>query len=310
MKKDSRIFVAGHRGLVGSALMRALDAAGYTNIFGTSREQFDLMSVDETWELFQSFQPEYVFLAAARVAGIEGNMQYPAQMMEQNLRIQNNVISAAHDYKVKKLMFFGSSCIYPRLCPQPIKEEYLLTGPLEPTNEAYALAKIDGLKLCQAYRKQYGDNFISVMPTNLYGVGDRYEPGGHVIPDLIRKFHEARVKGQQASVWGDGSVRREFLYADDLAVACLRIMEDYDESEPINIGFGSDISIKELAYAIADTVGLGRNLVMFQRGGPTGTPVKLLDSSKIFALGWRPQVNLSVGLKVAYADFLKREVHA
>jgi GDP-L-fucose synthase len=309
MKKDSRIYVAGSTGLVGSALCQALEAAAYTDVLGATHDQFDLMNLDETWELFRSYRPEYVFLAAAKVAGIEGNMKQPVQMMEQNLRIQNNVIAVAHEHKVKKLMFFGSSCIYPRLCPQPIKEEYLLTSPLEPSNEPYALAKIAGLKLCQAYRRQYGDNFISVMPTNLYGVNDTYRPGCHVIPDLIRKFHEAKNLDRHATVWGDGSIRREFLCSDDLAQACLLIMEKYDGPEPINIGYGSDVTIKELAHAIAKVVGL-QGQIVFEPSGPTGTPIKLLDSSKIFSLGWKPKIDLATGLKLAYDDFLKRIIHA
>jgi GDP-L-fucose synthase len=203
-------------------------------------------------------------------------------------------------------MFFGSSCIYPRLSPQPIKEEYLLTSALEPSNEPYAIAKIAGLKLAQAFRRQYGDNFISVMPTNLYGVNDTYKPGCHVIPDLLRKFHQAKVTGQdQVTVWGDGTARREFLYADDLATACITVMEKYDEADPINIGFGSDVTIKELAHLVADVVGLERSKLVFETKGPVGTPVKFLDSSKVMALGWKPAVTLATGLPIAYSDFLK-----
>lgn len=310
MKKDARILVCGHKGLVGSALMRSLKVAGYTDIIYGARDVLDLTDRDLTEMYFVRNKPEYVFLAAAKVAGIQGNMRQPVQMLMTNLEIQNNVIWAAHHAKVKKLMFFGSSCIYPKYSPQPIKEAALLTGPLEPSNESYAIAKIAGLKLCQAFRRQYNDNFISVMPTNLYGIGDRYEPGCHVIPDLIRKFYQAKVSGQEAvPVWGDGTARREFLYSDDLARACLAVMENYDMEDPINIGFGSDVTIRELAEMIADAVGLERDRLVFDPKGVVGTPVKLLDSSKMMALGWKPSVNLEIGLKIAYTDFLKNHAN-
>lgn len=306
MNKNSKILVLGGRGLVGSALVRALKLAEYTNILYPSRDDVDLMNIEQTVKFFLNNEPEYVFLAAAKVAGIEGNMKQPVQMLVTNMEIQLNVIETAHITGVKKLMFFGSSCIYPKMCPQPIKEEYLMTGPLEPSNEFYALAKIAGLKLCQAYRKECGDNFISVMPTNLYGLNDTYTPGCHVIPDLIRKFYQAKVTGQETvSVWGDGTARREFLFSDDLARACLVIMEKYDHESPINIGFGNDLTIRELAEKIADTVGLDRSQLVFQATGPVGTPVKRVDCSKVFGLGWQPSVDLETGLKISYADFLK-----
>lgn len=306
MNTNDRIFVAGHRGLVGSAIVRALTAEGYTNIITATHQEVDLTHPTETWRFIAEKRPHYIFLAAAKVGGIEGNMKQPVEMMLSNLHIQNNVIAAAHQHRVKKLLFLGSSCIYPKMCPQPIKEEYLLTSALEPSNECYALAKIAGLKLCQAYRSECGDNFVSVMPTNLYGINDTYRPGCHVIPDLIRKFYQAKVTGQPTvSVWGDGTARREFLYSDDLAKACVLVMQSYDMAEPINIGYGTDITIKELAYAVADAVGLQREQIVFSASGPVGTPVKFLDSSRIMALGWKPTIELVDGLKLAYADFLK-----
>jgi len=306
MNKNSKILVCGHKGLVGSALMRQLTAQGFTNLLSAPRSELDLTDIGQTVKFFLKHEPEYVFLAAAKVAGIEGNMKQPVSMLVTNLEIQLNVIETAHVTGVKKLMFFGSSCIYPKLCPQPIKEEYLMTGPLEPSNEFYALAKITGLKLCQAYRKQSGDNFISVMPTNLYGINDTYKPGCHVIPDLIRKFYQAKVSGQEhVHVWGDGTARREFLYSDDLATACVTVMENYNDEAPINIGYGTDVSIRELAELVADTVGLGRDQLVFDPKGVVGTPIKFVDSSKVMALGWKPSVTLEAGLKIAYADFLK-----
>jgi GDP-L-fucose synthase len=311
MNKNSKIFVAGHRGLVGSAIVRSLKAAGYTNLLTVTHAELDLTDIGAVYAFFKKHEPEHVFLAAAKVAGIEGNLAQPVQMLMNNTLIQNNVLWSAHNFGVKKLLFLGSSCIYPRLCPQPIKEEYLLTSALEPSNEAYAIAKIAGVKLCQAFRRQYESNFVSVMPTNLYGVNDTYSPGCHVIPDLIRKFYQAKVSGQtKIVVWGDGTARREFLYSDDLARACVVVMEKYDEAEPINIGFGSDLAIRELACMIADTVGVDRNLLVFEASGPTGTPVKRLDSSKVMALGWKPVVSLANGLKIAYADFLKNHAAA
>lgn len=286
MNTNDSIFVAGHRGLVGSAIVRALKADGFANILTATHSEVDLANPEEVRNFLSKNRPAYVFLAAAKVAGIEGNMNEPVEMMISNLKIQNNVIQASHWFGVKKLLFLGSSCIYPKLCPQPIKEEYLLTSALEPSNECYALAKIAGLKLCQAFRKEYGHNFVSVMPTNLYGLNDTYRPGCHVIPDLIRKFYQAKVIGQETvQVWGDGMARREFLYCDDLARACVLVMQHYDMPEPINIGFGSDVTIKELAYLIADTVGF-KGPIVFSASGPVGTPVKFLDSSKIMALGF------------------------
>jgi GDP-L-fucose synthase len=307
MNKNVTIFVAGHNGLVGSAILRLLLKQDYLCLTA-EREELNLENHSETRAFFDDHNIDYVFLCAAKVAGIEGNMKEPVDMLLRNLKIQTNVIEAAHAAAVRKLLFFGSSCIYPRLCPQPIKEEYLLSGSLEPSNEPYAISKIVGLKLCQAYHKQHGDNFVSVMPTNLLGTGDNYQPGGHVIPELIRKFHVAKSSQEEVIVWGDGTARREFLFSDDLASACLTVMNHYDSPEPINIGYGSDISIKELAEIVADTVGLERGRLIFKPTGPVGTPVKLLDSSKIMALGWKPTVNLADGLKIAYEDFLKNHV--
>jgi GDP-L-fucose synthase len=306
MKKDARIFVAGSTGLVGSALVRVLEEEGYTNLITPPHGSLDLTDQRSTDYFFSDTSPEYVFLAAAQVAGIKGNMDSPVQMMTTNLAIQNNVLAASRTYGVKKLMFFGSSCIYPKLCPQPIKEDYLLTGPLEPSNECYALAKISGVKLCQAYQRQYGCNFISVMPTNLYGPNDTYKDGGHVIPDLIRKFHAAKCRQELVVVWGDGSARREFLYSDDLARACLLIMRCYEGYEPVNVGCGVDISINELVRCIADTVGLDRSYIHFDTTGPVGTPRKMLDIWKLLSFGWKPKVGLEEGLRLAYQDYLKR----
>jgi GDP-L-fucose synthase len=306
MNKTDTIYVAGHTGLVGSAIARELIAQGF-HVATVDRHTVDLTSKAGVSAYFHAIEPDYVFLAAARVAGIAGNIAKPVAMLATNLKIELNVLEAAHDFGVKKLLFLGSSCIYPRLCPQPIKEEYLLTGPLELSNEGYALAKIAGIKLCQAYHQQFKDNFISVMPTNLYGPHDRYAEGGHVIPDMIRKFHAAKLnKHPTVLVWGNGTVRREFLYVDDLARACILAMQQYDQPEPINIGYGSDITIRELAGLIADIVGLPQDRILFDPSGPSGTPVKLLDSSKIRALGWEPKVGLATGLELAYADYLSR----
>jgi GDP-L-fucose synthase len=298
---DARIYVAGHRGLVGSALVRELKSRGYTNLITATHGELDLTHRPDVIQFFGDMRPEYVFLAAAKVGGIKANNEFPVDFLKDNLEIQTNVISQAHDFEVKKLLFTGSSCIYPRMAPQPIVEESLLAGPLEPTNQWYAVAKIAGIKLCQAYRRQYGCNFISVMPTNLYGPGDCYDLDRcHVMPALIRKFHEA--KGS-VEVWGSGKPRREFLYVDDLARACLLLMEKYDSEEIINVGYGSDVTICELVDKIKRVTRF-KGSVHWNESQPDGTPRKLIDSSRMRALGWEPKVTLDQGLPLAYQAFL------
>jgi GDP-L-fucose synthase len=297
MNRNDPIYVAGHRGLVGSALVRALEKHGFANLLLRTRGELDLTDRDAVDAFFAEHRPAYVFLAAAKVGGIVANDTYPADFIRDNLSIQLHVIDAAHRYGVAKLLFLGSSCIYPKLCPQPMKEEYLLTGALEPTNSAYAVAKIAGIEMCKAYRRQYGCHFISVMPTNLYGPGDNYDlETSHVLPALIRKFHEA--KGADAptmTLWGTGSPRREFLHADDLAEACLFLMDRYDAPEIINIGVGKDASIRELAEMVAEATGFTGELV-FDTSKPDGTPRKLLDVSRLTALGWRARISLREGI--------------
>lgn len=307
MEKSARIFIAGHLGLVGSAIKRRLEAEGYTNLILRTLDELDLTNQQAVRDFFAAEQPQYVFLAAAKVGGIRANNVYSAQFIYENLMIECNVIHCSWEQNVKKLLFLGSSCIYPKLAPQPIKEDSLLTGLLEPTNEAYAIAKISGIKLCQMYRKQYGCNFISVMPTNLYGPGDNYHPeDSHVIPALIRRFHEAKVQGLAEVVcWGTGSPRREFLYVDDLADACYTLMHSYNETEHVNIGTGADQTIKEIAELIAETTGF-KGSICWDSSKPDGTPQKLLDMSKLHSLGWRHRTELKEGLKTAYEDFLKR----
>ena len=304
MDKESIIYVAGHMGLVGSAILRRLKAQGFNNIITKTHKELDLMVQRDVDEFFKDATPEYVFLAAAKVGGILANNTYPAEFIYNNLMIQSNVIHCAYKYKVKKLLFLGSSCIYPRECPQPMKEEYLLTGPLEKTNESYAIAKIAGIKMCQAYNRQYGTGFISVMPTNLYGPGDNFDlETSHVIPALIRKFHEAKVKGEDTVIiWGTGKPRREFLHVDDLADACVYLMKRYDSGEIINIGVGKDISIKELALMIKQIVGFEGELV-FDTTKPDGTPRKLLDVSKLQKMGWEARISLKKGIEDTYEWF-------
>jgi GDP-L-fucose synthase len=305
--KSTKIFVAGHRGLVGSAIWRELAAQGYTALLGRSRTELDLLDPQAVLRFYQQEKPELVFVAAAKVGGIHANNSYPADFLFQNLQIQNNLIHGAHLAGVKKLLFLGSSCIYPKLAPQPLKEEYLLSGPLEPTNEWYAVAKIAGIKMCQAYRRQFGCDFISAMPTNMYGPNDNYDlNNSHVLPALIRKFHEAKVRGdKQVVCWGTGKPLRELLYADDLARACVFLMENYSEEQFINVGYGSDLSIKELAETVQRVIGFPGEIV-WDSSKPDGTPRKLMDSSRLFALGWRPKVGLEEGIRLAYQDFLKR----
>ena len=302
------IYVAGHRGMVGSAVVRALQAQGYTNIVTRTSSELNLTDQEATETFYKEIQPEYVVVAAAKVGGILANNTYRAQFLYENLQIQNNLIHFAWKYGVKKLLFLGSSCIYPKLAPQPLKEEYLLTGLLEPTNEPYAIAKIAGIKMCEAYRDQYGCNFISAMPTNLYGPNDNYHPeNSHVLPAMIRKFHEAKLEGkQEVVIWGDGSPLREFLYADDLADALLYLLLNYNEKEFVNVGCGEDISIMDLALLVKKVTGFTGEIVC-DTSKPNGTPRKLMDVSRLFATGWRPKVALEQGIALAYQDFLSRE---
>lgn len=298
MLKDAKIYVAGSNGMVGSAIVRALRAKGYINLIVKSSKELDLKNQQAVRDFFNQEQPEYVFLAAAKVGGIHANNTYPATFIYDNIMIQSNVIQAAYDFNVKKLLFLGSSCIYPKFAPQPIKEEYLLTGSLEPTNEAYAIAKIAGLKMCEFYKKQYGCNFISAMPTNLYGINDNFNlQNSHVLPALLRKFIEAKQNNSsEVVVWGSGTPMREFLFVDDLAEACVFLMQNYNDAETVNIGTGEDVTIKELAETIKKTVGFKGKLV-FDATKPDGTPRKLLDVSKINNLGWKHQTNLEEGIQ-------------
>jgi GDP-L-fucose synthase len=307
MEQNAKIYVAGHRGMVGSAIVRELQQLGYQNILLRSSAELDLRNQSAVDDFYRQEKPDYVFVAAAKVGGILANNTYRAEFLFDNLCIQNNLIHGAHVHGVKKLLFLGSSCIYPKLAPQPLKEEYLLSGYLEPTNEPYAIAKITGIKMCEAYRDQYGCNFISAMPTNMYGPNDNYHPeNSHVLPALIRKFHEAKVAGAaEVVVWGDGSPMREFLYADDLANALVYLMLNYNEKEFVNVGYGSDITIGDLAKLIGSVVGYTGNIV-FDASKPNGTPKKLMDSGRLFATGWKPKTDLEEGIKMAYADFLSK----
>ena len=301
MNKESKIFVAGHRGLVGSAILRKLRSLGYRNLITRTRDELDLRDQAAVDRFFEEERPEYVFLSAAKVGGILANSTYPADFIRDNLQIQTNVIDAAYRSGSKKLLFLGSSCIYPKHAPQPMKEEHLLTGPLEPTNEWYAIAKIAGIKMAQAYRRQYGFNAISLMPTNLYGPGDNFDlETSHVIPALIRKFHEAKERGEpHVVVWGTGKPRREFLHVDDLADAAVFLMQQYEGEEFVNVGVGEDVSIRELAELIREVVGFGGKIV-FDASKPDGTPRKLLDVSRISKMGWSPKIPLAQGLKQTY----------
>jgi len=311
MEKESIIYVAGHNGMVGSAIARKLRKEGYTNILERSSSQLDLRDQNAVAEFFKAEQPEYVFLAAAKVGGIQANNIYRAEFLHDNLMIQNNVIHQAHMSGVKKLLFLGSSCIYPKLAPQPLKEDYLLSGQLEPTNEPYAIAKIAGIKMCEAYRAQYGSNFISAMPTNLYGPNDNYDlQNSHVLPALLRKFHTAKMENAPAvEIWGTGSPLREFLHVDDLAEACFFLMQHYNEEQFVNIGCGEDISIRDLALLIKKIVGYEGELT-HDTSKPDGTPRKLMDVSKINGLGWKYSISLEEGIRSVYADVVQAELFA
>lgn len=307
MDKSSKIYIAGHRGMVGSAIKRKLEREGFTNIIGRTSAELNLKDQKAVSEFFAAEKPEYVFLAAAKVGGIVANNTYRAEFLYDNLMIQNNVIHSAYETGVKKLMFLGSSCIYPKLAPQPLKEDYLLTGLLEPTNEPYAIAKIAGIKMCDAYRAQYGCNFISVMPTNLYGPNDNYDlNNSHVLPALIRKFHEAKQSSQPTvTMWGTGSPLREFLHADDLADACYYLMQNYNEPGLVNIGVGHDISIKDLAIMVKEIVGYEGEIV-HDLSKPDGTPRKLMDVSKLHSLGWKEKIELRSGIEKVYEEFKEK----
>ncbi|RRR99060.1 GDP-L-fucose synthase, partial [Aquabacterium soli] len=307
MQKDAKIFVAGHRGMVGSAIVRRLQAAGYTRVITAGRAELDLLDQRAVHDFVKAQQPDYIYIAAAKVGGIQANNVYRAEFLYQNLVIEANLINAAHQAGVQRLMFLGSSCIYPKLAPQPLKEDYLLTGPLEPTNEPYAIAKIAGIKLCDAYNDQYGRQYISVMPTNLYGPNDNYDlNNSHVLPALIRKAHEAKQRGDsELVVWGTGTPLREFLYADDLADACVYLMEQDYSGPLVNIGTGTDITIRALAETVVKVVGFEGQLT-FDTSKPDGTPRKLMDVSRLHGLGWQARTGLADGIGLAYRDFLAR----
>jgi len=309
VKINSRIYVAGHRGLVGSAISRLLKKRGFENLITRTHSELELMDEVAVQNFFEETKPEFVFLAAAKVGGIHANSTYPADFMRENLVVQTNVIHESWRNGVEKLMFLGSSCIYPKLCPQPISEESLLTGELEPTNEAYALAKITGIKTCQSYNQQYGTNFISAMPTNLYGINDNFHPeNSHVLPALIRRFHEAKLSNAESiSIWGTGNPRREFLHSDDLADAVLFLMENYNDSEIVNVGCGEDQTIRALAETICEVVGYSGSLA-FDSTRPDGTPQKVLDISKIRALGWTPEIPVKKGLEQVYQWYLSQDI--
>jgi GDP-L-fucose synthase len=304
VQKDSRIYIAGITGMVGSAIFRKLTKLGYTNIISITRKNLDLTNQSQVNKFFERYKPEYVFLCAAKVGGIKANSDFKADFIYDNIMIQSNIINSAKNSAVKKLLFLGSSCIYPKLCQQPIKEEYLLTGALEPSNDAYAIAKIAGIKMCQSFNEQYGTNFISVMPTNLYGPNDNYDlDTSHVLPAMIRKFHEAKLEGKdKVEIWGDGSPMREFLFVDDLAEACFYLMNNYNDTEIVNIGTGKDITIADLAYLVKDIIGFKGN-IYFNTEISNGTPRKLLDVSKLNDLGWKYKTNLKEGIEKTYIEY-------
>lgn len=304
--QGSKVYVAGHRGLVGSAIWRYLDKNRQVGLVGRSRDELNLLDENAVNRFFSEERPDYVFFAAAKVGGIHANHVYPVDFLELNLRMELNLIRAAHEHDVRKLLFLGSSCIYPKYAEQPIQEASLMTGALEPTNEWYAIAKIAGIRLCQAYRRQYGRDFISAMPTNMYGPNDNYDlESSHVLPAMIRRFHDAREGGlESVTCWGSGQPRREFLYSDDLAAACVFLMEHYSEEEHINVGFGQDVTIRELAETVAATVGF-QGAIHWDTSKPDGTPRKLMDSGRLLAMGWKPTVDLATGIRLAYESFLK-----
>lgn len=306
MELNAKIFVAGHNGMVGSAIVRKLKELGYTNIITFDRSRLNLLNQADVQSFFSINCPEYVFVCAAKVGGIKANNEMKGDFIYENLMIQSNIIKSSKDFNVKKLIFLGSSCIYPKMSPQPIKEEYLLTGPLEPTNDAYAIAKIAGIKMCQSFNQQYDTNFISVMPTNLYGPNDNYDlNNSHVLPAMIRKFHEAKLEGKdKVEIWGTGTPMREFLYVDDLADACYHLMMNYNGSEVVNIGTGVDITIKDLALTIKEVVGF-EGEIYFNTEMPDGTPRKLLDVSKLKELGWEYKIALREGIEKTYKDYVK-----
>ncbi|MDN3920859.1 GDP-L-fucose synthase family protein [Roseateles violae] len=307
MDKKARIFVTGHRGMVGSALLRRLQAGGYTNLITAGRDTLELLDQAAVAAFLVEHRPDYIFIAAAKVGGIQANNVYRADFLYQNLMIEANLIHGAHAAGVQRLMFLGSSCIYPRDCPQPIREDYLLTGPLEPTNEPYAIAKIAGIKLCEAYNAQYGRQYVSVMPTNLYGPNDNYDlANSHVLPALIRKAHEAKLRGDaEYVVWGSGTPRREFLYVDDLADACVHLMEQGYDGPLVNIGTGEDVTIRELAETVMQVVGF-QGRIVYDSSKPDGTPRKLLDVNRLAALGWSAKTKLRDGIRFAHQDWLAR----
>jgi GDP-L-fucose synthase len=307
LETSAKIYVAGHNGMVGSAIVRKLKSLGFTNFLLRSSKELDLRNQQAVLDFLATEKPDYVFLAAAKVGGIVANNTYRADFIYENIQIQNNVIHGSYLSGVKKLMFLGSSCIYPKLAPQPLREDYLLTGLLEPTNEPYAIAKIAGIKMCEAYKDQYGCNFISVMPTNLYGPNDNYDlQNSHVLPAMIRKFHEAKLNGsEEVELWGTGSPMREFLHADDLAEACVFLMENYNDSTLVNIGTGVDVTIKELAETIKEEVGFEGN-IKWNTDKPDGTPRKLMDVSKLHDLGWKHTIELKEGIKLVYAEYKSR----
>ena len=309
MDKTEKIFVAGHRGLVGSAIVRKLTADGFTNLVVCDRRELNLANEAAVTAFFDRKKPDVVVLAAAKVGGIKANNDYPVEFLLENLRLQNNVISSAHAHDVRKLLFLGSSCIYPKYAPQPIREDALLTGPLEPTNDAYAIAKIAGIRLCQAYASEYGENYISAMPTNLYGPHDNFDlNSSHVLPALLRKAHEAKSSGaREIVVWGTGQPRREFLHVDDMADACVFLLQNYDSPEIVNVGCGADVTIRELAEVICDVVGFDGQLT-FDDTKPDGTPRKLLEVSRLKALGWRHKIELREGIAQTYEWFLEHEL--
>lgn len=304
MEKNSKIYIAGHRGLIGSAIVGKLKSDGYNNLIYRTHRELDLINQQEVKNFFEEEKPEYVFLAAAKVGGIKANSTQPVEFIYENLMIQNNIIKASYDFKVKKLLFLGSSCIYPRDCKQPMREEYLLSGYLEPTNEAYSLAKIAGLKMCEYYNKQYGTKFISCMPTNIYGPNDNFDlESSHVIPAMIRRFYEAKLKNlSEISIWGTGNAMREFLYVDDLADACVYLMNNYNKDEFINVGTGIDITIKELAFMIKEVVGYSGQII-FDASKPEGNPKKLLDVTMLKKNGWKSKVELKEGIEISFKWF-------